>query len=155
MINPATNTLVAAGSSLGGLIGTAGKIIYNSTQDLYIYCDFGLNQLVYIAPLAATTFTISFYTPNLNKISNIVFDSTNSIYIVSTLNLTTTAANTWPATVILNFIDPTTRLSIRQVITTSAVMSAVYQGAYLSAGTSGNIFVSAAGSLLTNEIIYA
>jgi len=154
MINPATNTLVAAANNLGSLLNTGAKIIYNSTLNLYLYCDITLNQLTYIAPLAATTFSVSFYTTNLNKVSNIIHDTTNSVYIVSTLNLTTTA-NTYPASVILNFIDTTTRLSIRQVITTSSVLSAVYQVGYLTAGTSGNIFVSGGGSLLTNEIIYA
>jgi YVTN family beta-propeller protein len=155
MINPATNTLVAAANNLGSLLNTGAKIIYNSTQDLYLYCDFGSNQLTYISPLAATTFSISFYTPNLNKISNIVFDSTNNIYIAATINLTTTA-NTYPTPITLNFIDSNTRLSLRQVPTTSNVLSAVYQSAYLSAGsTVGKIYVSGSGSLLTNEIIYA
>lgn len=154
MINPATNTLVAAANNLGSLLNTGAKIIYNSTLNLYLYCDIVLNQLTYISPLAATTFTVSFYTTNLNKVSNIIHDPTNSVYIVSTLNLTTTA-NTYPASVILNFINTTTRLSLRQVITTSSVLSAVYQVGYLTAGTSSNIFVSGGGSLLTNEIIYA
>jgi YVTN family beta-propeller protein len=154
MINPATNTLTAAANNLGGLIGAGYKIIYNSAQDLYIYCDFGLNQLVYIAPLAATTFSVSFYTTNLNKVSNIVHDTVNNLYIVGTINLTTTAT-TFATPVILNFIDTTTRLSIRQVLTSSSVLSAVYQNAFLSAGANGVIYVSGSGSLLTNEIIYA
>lgn len=155
IINPTTNAITAAASNVGGALGAFSfGIIYIASQDLYVVCDSTNNRLCYLTPATATTFTASYFTYSLRGCWSLAYDSTNNVILVVGYN-TTTGSGTIPGNVILWVIDATTRVCLRTIITNCNWVSAGYADNFISIRSPGIAIISAAGSTLSSEIIYA
>ena len=159
IINATTNAITAAATSVGGAISvspTAGarRIIYIASQDIYVVCDSVFSRLCWLTPATATTFTASYFTYSLNRCWSLEYDSTNQVILVVGTN-TTVGSITIASPVILWIIDALTRVCLRTIVTNSNCLSASYLDCYVQIKTPGVAIVSAAGSNMSTEIIYA
>lgn len=156
IINPATNAVTAVASLVGGALSTnsASGIIYISSQDLYVVCDTVNNRLCWLTPATATTFTASYFTYSLNRCWSLAYDSTNQVILVVGANMTA-GSTTIPSNTIVWVIDALTRVCLRTILTNSNWVSAVYSNNFISIKSPGVAIISAVGSTMSTEIIYA